>query len=332
MAGTTQVSRALRIVADAGLGHGELTEVPVTGIGSGELLLRASHSSVNYKDALAATGRGKVVRRFPLIGGIDVVGEVVDSADPDYRPGDQVLVTGFGLSEDHDGGYAQWVRVPSTWVVRLPEGLTPWESMALGTGGLTAALAIHRLQSNGLRPGQGPVAVTGATGGVAGLAIGMLARRGYQTVALTRQLDADAYLASIGAASVEQAPAPEASPKPMQSARWAGAVDSVGGQTLAWLIRTMQRGGSIAAFGNAGGHELPTSVLPFILRAVNLLGINTGYFDDALRQQLWARMATDLRPDHLDRMTSTIGLDELPQAFNALLNGTVRGRLVVDLG
>jgi len=141
MAGTTQVSRARRIVADAGLGHGELTEVPVTGIGSGELLLRASHSSVNYKDALAATGQGKVVRRFPLIGGIDVVGEVVDSADPDYRPGDQVLVTGFGLSEDHDGGYAQWVRVPSTWVVRLPEGLTPWESMALGTGGLTAALA-----------------------------------------------------------------------------------------------------------------------------------------------------------------------------------------------
>jgi acrylyl-CoA reductase (NADPH) len=328
----TQVSRALLIVADAGLGHGELTEVPVTGIGSGELLLRASHSSVNYKDALAATGRGKVVRHFPLIGGIDVVGEVVESADPAYLPGEQVLVTGFGLSEEHDGGYAQWVRVPSTWVVRLPEGLTPWESMALGTGGLTAALAIHRLEANGLRPGQGPVAVTGATGGVASLAIGMLARLGYEPVALTRQLDADMYLRSIGVGSVEQVPTPDASPRPLESARWAGAVDSVGGETLAWLIRTMQRGGSIAAFGNAGGHELPTSVLPFILRAVNLLGINSGYFDDALRQQLWARMATDLRPDHLDRMTSTIGFDELPQAFNALLSGTVRGRLVVDLG
>jgi len=331
-AGTMQVSRALRIVADAELGHGELSEVPVTEIGSGELLLRASHSSVNYKDALAATGRGKVVRRFPLIGGIDVVGEVVESADPAYLPGDQVLVTGFGLGEEHDGGYAQWVRVPSAWVVRLPKGLTPWESMALGTGGLTAALAIHRLEANGLRPHQGPVAVTGATGGVAGLAIGMLARLGYEPVALTRQLDAEAYLRSIGAASVEQVPMSGASPKPMESALWTGALDSVGGETLAWLIRTMQRGGSIAAFGNAGGHELPASVLPFILRSVNLLGINTGYFDDALRHQLWARMATDLRPDHLDRMTSTIGFDELPQAFNALLNGTVRGRLVVNLG
>jgi len=331
MAGITQVSRALRIVADAGLGHGELTEVPVTEIGSGELLLRASHSSVNYKDALAATGRGKVVRRFPLIGGIDVVGQVVESADPAYLPGDQVVVTGFGLSEEHDGGYAQWVRVPSAWAVRLPEGLTPWESMALGTGGLTAALAIHRLEANGLRPSQGQVAVTGATGGVAGLAIGMLARLGYEPVALTRQLDAEAYLRSIGVVSVEQVPAPDASHKPLDSARWAGAVDSVGGETLAWLIRTMRGGGSIAAFGNAGGHELATSVLPFILRAVNLLGINTGYFDDALRQQLWARMATDLRPDYLDRMTSTIGFDELPKAFNALLDGTVRGRLVVDL-
>jgi len=328
----TEVSRALLIVADAGFGHGELTEVPVTEIGSGELLLRASYSSVNYKDALAATGRGKVARHFPLIGGIDVVGAVIESADPAYLPGDQVLVTGFGLSEEHDGGYAQWVRVPSAWVVRLPEGLTPWDSMALGTGGLTAALAIHRLEANGLRPGQGPVAVTGATGGVAGLAIGMLARRGYEPVALTRQLDADTYLRSIGAGSVEQVPTPCGPAKPLEGARWAGALDSVGGQTLAWLIRTMQRGGSIAAFGNASGHELPTSVLPFILRAVNLLGINTGYFDDALRHQLWARIATDLRPDHLDRMTSTIGLDGLPQAFNALLNGTVRGRLVVDLG
>jgi acrylyl-CoA reductase (NADPH) len=331
-AGTLQVCRALRIVADTGLGHGELTEVPVNEIGSGELLLRASYSSVNHKDALAATGRGKVVRRFPLIGGIDVVGGVVESADPTYLLGDQVRVTGFGLSEEHDGGYAQWVRVPSAWVVRLPEGLTPWESMALGTGGLTAALAIHRLEANGLSPDHGPVAVTGATGGVAGLAIGMLARLGYEPVALTRQLDADVYLRSIGAASVEQVPTSGAQPKPLESAPLGRGCRLRGGETLAWLIRTMQRGGSIAAFGNAGGHELPTSVMSFILRAVNLLGINTGYFDDDLRQRLWARMATDLRPDHLDRMTSTIGFDELPQAFNALLNGSVRGRLVVNLG
>jgi acrylyl-CoA reductase (NADPH) len=274
-AAVMQVSRALLIVADGGLGHGVLTEVPVAGIGSGELLLRASHSSVNYKDALAATGRGKVVRCFPLIGGIDVVGEVIESADPAYLPGDQVLVTGFGLSEDHDGGYAQWVRVPSAWVVRLPEGLTAWESMALGTGGLTAALAIHRLEANGLRPGQGPVAVTGATGGVAGLAIGMLARLGYEAVALTRQVDAEGYLQSIGATSVEQVPASGVSRKPLESARWAAAVDSVGGETLGWLIR---------------------------------------------------------RPDQLDRMTRTISFDELPHAFNTLLDGTVRGRLVVDLG
>ncbi|MHB8334970.1 MAG: acrylyl-CoA reductase family protein [Acidimicrobiales bacterium] len=327
----TPVSRVLRIVADGALGHGEFAEVPIDTIGSGELLLRASHSSVNYKDALAATGRAKVVRRFPLIGGVDVVGRVVESADPHFRPGDQVVVTGFGLSEDHDGGYAQWVRVPAAWAVRLPEGLTPWESMALGTGGLTAALAIHRLEVNALSPGQGPVAVTGATGGVASLAIAMLARLGYETVALTRQLDAEVYLRSIGADSVEQVPVPESSPKALAGARWAGAVDSVGGETLAWLIRTTQRGGSIAAFGNAGGQELPTSVLPFILRAVNLLGINTGYFDDALRQRLWVRMATDLRPERLDLITRTVGFDELPQAFTALLDGAVRGRLVVEI-
>ena len=330
-AGATPVSRVFRIVADAELGHGEFGEVPVGAIGSGELLLRASHSSVNYKDALAATGRAQVVRRFPLIGGIDVVGSVVESTDPRFQPGDQVVVTGFGLSEDHDGGYAQWVRVPAEWAVRLPEGLSPWESMALGTGGLTAALALHRLEANGVTPGQGPVAVTGATGGVGGLAIGMLARLGYETVALTRQRDADAYLRSIGADAVERVPTFESSPKPLASARWAGAVDSVGGETLAWLIRTTMRGGSVAAFGNAGGLDLPTSVLPFILRAVNLLGINTGYFDDTLRHRLWTRMATDLRPAHLERVARTIGFDELPRAFAALLEGTVRGRLVVDL-
>ena len=239
MAGTTQVSRALRIVADAGLGHGELTEVPVTGIGSGELLLRASHSSVNYKDALAATGQGKVVRRFPLIGGIDVVGQVVESADPAYLPGDQVLVTGFGLSEDHDGGYAQWVRVPSAWVVRLPEGLSPWESMALGTGGSDRGARHPPTRGQRTEPPPGPGGRDQGdrrhcqSGDWHALSPGI--RAGCPDQATRRR-----GVPAIDRGGVRRAGA-DALAKPLESARWAGAADSVGGETLAWLIRTMQR-------------------------------------------------------------------------------------------
>jgi putative YhdH/YhfP family quinone oxidoreductase len=326
-----ETSLAYQIRSEGDRVWGEWTHIPIADVGAGELLIRTSFSSVNYKDALAATGAGKVVRTFPLIGGIDVVGEVAQSTDGRFQEGDQVVVTGFALSEEHDGGYAQWVRVPSDWAVPLPDGMTAWESMALGTAGITAALAIHRLEHNGLRPGQGPVAVTGASGGTGSLAVNMLAGRGYHVTAVTGKNDTHDYLRRLGADQVIARPATSETARPLDSARWAGAVDAVGGDLLSWLIRTTKRHGSIATFGNAGGHQLATSVLPFILRGINLLGVNTGYFSHELRRQLWQRMNDDLRPQHLADIARTIDFCELPQAFEWFLAGGIQGRIVVQV-
>jgi acrylyl-CoA reductase (NADPH) len=323
--------RAYRIFEEGGRSSGRLTEVTPDELGGGGLLIRASYSSVNYKDALAATGTGKVVRRFPLVGGIDVAGVVDASADERFAEGDKVLVTGYGLSEDHDGGYAECVRVPGDWAVPIPEGMDEWEAMALGTAGLTAALAIHKLELNGLHPEGGPVAVTGATGGVGSLAVDMLSGRGYRVTAITGKTEAHSYLERLGVASVLPRDTIRSQKRPLEKALWAGAVDSVGGETLAWLTRTTMRHGSIAAYGNAGGAELHTTVMPFILRGVSLLGINSGYFLGDLRHRLWERMAGDLRPLHLQDIAHTIDFDELPGAFDQLLAGGVRGRLVVRI-
>jgi putative YhdH/YhfP family quinone oxidoreductase len=300
-------------------------------LGSGELLIRATYLSVNYKDALAATGAGKVVRRFPLVGGIDVAGVVSQTSDERFAEGDRVLVTGFGLSEDHDGGYAEWVRVPADWAVPIPPDLTDWEAMALGTAGLTAALAIHKLELNGLHPDGGPVAVTGATGGVGSLAVDMLSGLGYSVTAITGKEDAHGYLELLGAASVMPRGSLESTGRPLEKARWAAAVDSVGGETLSWLTRTIMRHGSIATYGNAGGAELHTTVMPFILRGINLLGINSGFFVGDLRRQLWQRMTRDLRPRHLPTIAQTIPFDDLPRAFDQFLSGSARGRIVVRI-
>ncbi|MDQ8705663.1 oxidoreductase [Streptomyces sp. LHD-70] len=325
-------SLAYQIRSDGQRVWGDWAHVPVADVGSGELLIRTSYSSVNFKDALAATGSGKVVRTFPLIGGIDVAGEVAESTDTRFREGDQVVVTGFALGEGHDGGYSQWVRVPADWAVPLPDGMTAWESMALGTAGITAALAIHELEHNGLRPDRGPVAVTGASGGVGSLAVSMLAGRGYDVTAVTGKSDAHDDLRHLGASDVVARPTAREGVPPLESGRWAGAVDSVGGDLLAWLIRTTQRQGSIASFGNTGGHQLDTSVLPFVLRGINLLGINSGYFSHELRQRLWQRMNDDLRPRHLDEIARTIDFRELPQVFPQFLAGRMRGRIVVRVG
>ncbi|MEW6638018.1 MAG: oxidoreductase [Actinomycetota bacterium] len=323
--------RAYRIFEEDGRSAGRLTEVAADELGSGGLLIRAAYSSVNYKDALAATGAGKVVRRFPLVGGIDVAGVVDESSDGRFREGDRVLVTGYGMSEDHDGGYSEWVRVPADWAVQIPPGLDEWEAMALGTAGLTAALAIHKLELNGLRPENGPVAVTGATGGVGSLATDMLAGLGYEVTAITGKRQEHGYLRRLGAASVLSRDSIRSEGRPLEKALWAGAVDSVGGEMLSWLTRTTMRHGSIAAFGNAGGAELHTTVMPFILRGVNLLGVNSGYFPTDLRRRLWERLAGDLRPRHLREITRTIDLDDLPDAFDRLLAGAVRGRIVVRI-
>ena len=301
-------------------------------LGPGEVVVRGHYSSINYKDALAATGKGRILRRFPLVGGIDVAGEVVSSEDPRYQPGDRVVVTGCGLSEEHDGGYAEYARVRGDWVIPIPPGLDPRAAMQLGTAGFTAGLAIHRLEHNGLAPDQGPVIVTGATGGVGGLAVDMLAGRGYQVTALTGKAEAADYLRELGAAEVLVRGEFEMGTRPLEKATWAGAVDNLGGETLAWLTRTMDWWGSIASIGLAQSHELHTTVMPFILRGANLLGVNSVATPRALRLEVWDRLATSLKPRHLDTIShNTVSLTELPGVFAEYIDGTVRGRTIVDL-
>ncbi|SIQ91746.1 alcohol dehydrogenase [Aromatoleum tolulyticum] len=300
---------------------------------AGEVLIRVHYSSINYKDALAATGAGKIIRRFPCVGGIDMSGEVVESADARFKPGDKVIATSFDIGVAHHGGYAEYARVPAGWVVPLPRGLDLFESMALGTAGFTAALGIVRMEDNGLAPANGPVIVTGATGGVGGLAIDMLARLGYHVVALTgKEVESD-YLKMLGAAEVKLRSTIDLDKvRPLEGAQWAGAVDNVGGQILHWVLATMKQAGTVASIGNAASFNLNTTVFPFILRGVSLLGIDSGYIGFPIRQRVWDRLATDLKPRHLAAVTRTIALDELPDAFDAYIKGAIKGRTVVRIG
>lgn len=302
-------------------------------LAAGEVVIRVLYSDINYKDALAASGAGKILRRYPLVGGIDLAGVVESSSDPRCKPGDHVLVTGCGLSEVHDGGYAQYARVKGEWVIPMPEGLGAFRAMALGTAGFTAALAIHKMEHNGLAPSRGPVAVTGATGGVGSLAIDMLAGRGYEVIAITGKADSVDYLRSLGASQVLLRPQLELGERPLESARFAGAIDNVGGKMLGWLTRSVDNWGTIASVGLAGGAELHTTVMPFILRGIHLIGINSSATLREMRLIVWQRIASDLRPRHLDRIvTQTIEFDALPGAFAAYLAGTVTGRTVVKIG
>jgi acrylyl-CoA reductase (NADPH) len=301
-------------------------------LGPGEVVVRVRYSDINYKDALAATGTGRILRRYPLVGGIDLAGEVESSADPRYAPGQPVLVTGCGLSETHDGGYAEYARLKGDWVIPLPPGMSTLEAMKLGTAGFTAALAIHQMEHNGQSPAQGPVVVTGATGGVGSLAIDMLAGRGYEVVAVSGKAEADDYLRGIGAARILRRQHIDLGSKPMEKALWAGAIDNVGGELLTWLTRTVDQWGNIASVGLAGGHELNTTVMPFILRGVNLLGINSVLTPRETRLAVWNRIAGDLRPSRLDRICSRIvALDDLPAQFEDFIKGRVTGRTVVKI-
>jgi NADPH2:quinone reductase len=298
----------------------------------GDVVVRVSCSDINYKDALAATGRGRILRRYPLVGGIDFAGEVVSSVDARFAPGQKVLVTGCGLSETHDGGYAEFARVQGDWVIPVPAGLTELDAMKLGTAGFTAALAIHQMERNGQAPANGPVVVTGATGGVGSLAINMLAGRGYEVVAVSGKKEAEPYLREIGAARVLVRQEIDLGSKPMEKAAWAGAIDNLGGPVLAWLTRTVDQWGNIASVGLAGGHELATTVMPFILRGVNLLGINSVLTPREVRLEVWRRLAADLRPAKLDRIcTRAVGFDELPLQFDDFIQGRVTGRTVVRI-
>jgi NADPH2:quinone reductase len=311
--------------------RGSIVDASLDELTPGDVVIKAEYSSVNYKDALAATGTGKILRRFPLIGGIDVAGTVASSTDSRWREGDRVLVTGYDLGVSQDGGYAGYVRVPADWVVHVPDGLTSRDAMVLGTAGFTAGLAIVRLERNGLAPGQGTVAVTGATGGVGSVAIAALSRLGYDVTAITGKDDAHDYVRSLGARDVVSRTTLAMGTRPLETARWAGAVDAVGGDLLAWLTRTTNHWGGIASTGLTGGVELRTTVMPFILRGVALLGIDSALCPMEIRVEVWRRLATDMKPPQLASIGREIGLDGLPEAFETLINGNARGRFVVAL-
>ena len=315
-----KVSSAFATLEEAGLDPGAVT-------------IRVAYSSVNYKDALAATGAGKIIRRFPCIGGIDLSGTVIESTDSRFAAGDPVIATSFDIGVAHHGGYSEIARVPGDWVVPLPAGLSLFDAMALGTAGFTAALAVVRMEENRLAPENGPVIVTGATGGVGSLAVDILAKRGYHVVALTgKESEAD-YLRGLGAAEVMPRSSLDlAKIRPLDKARWAGAVDNLGGDVLAWIASTMAQGGTIASIGLAASMSLNTTVAPFILRGVSLLGIDSGYIREPYRSGVWQRLASDMRPPYLSRMSRRIGFADLPAAFNEYIAGRAKGRGVVEIG
>jgi acrylyl-CoA reductase (NADPH) len=298
----------------------------------GEVLIAVSHSSINYKDALAATGAGRIIRRFPCIGGIDLAGRVLASTDQRFAAGDEVIATSYDIGVAHHGGYAERARVPADWVVKRPDGLSLAESMALGTAGFTAALAVVRMEHDGLKPENGPVIVSGATGGVGSIAIEILAGLGYRVVALTGKEAETEYLKGLGASEVMLRQSLDlAKIKPLGKETWAGAVDNLGGDVLSWMASTMQVGGALASIGLAASMTFNTTVAPFILRGVSLLGIDSVNCPMPQRSEVWRRLAGNMKPRHLDAMTRHISFDHLPSAFDDYIAGRVRGRVVVDI-
>jgi acrylyl-CoA reductase (NADPH) len=307
-------------------------DMAVDDLHEGSVVIRVAYSSVNYKDALAATGAGRVIRRFPCIGGIDLSGTVVESGDGRFKKGDAVIATSYDIGVSHDGGFAEYARVPADWIVPMPRGMTLFESMALGTAGYTAALGVVRMEQNGLKPASGPVVVTGATGGVGSIAIDILSRLGYAVTALTGKESETAYLKSLGAKEVMLRSSIDFSKiKPMDKTLWAGAVDNLGGEPLSWLMSTMQQGGTIASIGNAASFNFSATVFPLILRGVSLLGIDSGYTPMPLRSEVWRRLATDMKPAHLKDLTLTIPFDQIGGTFDKLIKGQMRGRYVIDM-
>jgi acrylyl-CoA reductase (NADPH) len=330
---TVKSFRAFRIHEEDRKIAARFEELTLDDLSPGDVVVRVTYSGINYKDALAATGTARILRRYPLVGGIDFAGVVESSADARFHAGDAVLVTGCALSETHDGGYAEYARVPADWAIPMPQGLDARSAMALGTAGFTAALAVHLMERNDQAPGGGAIAVTGATGGVGSIAIDMLAARGYEVVAISGKASAAEYLKSLGAARVLLRDEIDYGTKPLEATQFGGAIDNVGGKTLAWLTRTVGYRGNIASIGLAGGAQLETTVMPFILRGVNLLGINSSATPRALRLAVWQRIATDLAPRHLARIvTRTVDFADLPSAFAALIDGHNLGRTLVKIG
>ena len=322
--------KALRVHAADGGVEPRLESLTIDDLSEGDVVIRSDWSCINYKDALAVTGAGKIMRSFPLVAGIDVAGTVVQSASPDVEAGDEVVVTSAGLGETRDGGFAEYVRVPAEHVIPLAQGFSTRDAMALGTAGFTAALAVHRMEQNGQASSNGPVAVNGATGGVGSVAIDLLAGRGYEVHAISSKSTAHDYLRGLGAAEVHLAGELEMGGRPLEKAVWAGAVDNLGGDMLSWFTRTTHYAGNVASIGLAASHKLETTVMPFILRGVNLLGINAVDTPRSLRLEVWQRLATDLRPRHLDSIvTGEIGLDDVTGCVQNWVDGNVTGRKLI---
>jgi acrylyl-CoA reductase (NADPH) len=308
-------------------------EISIGELPAGDVLVKVAYSSLNYKDGLAVTGRGKVIRQFPMVPGIDLAGVVEQSSSSAFQPGDAVVATGWGLGEQHWGGYAQYARVNAGWLVPLPAGFSLEQSMAIGTAGFTAMLCVMALEEHGLTPAASkPVVVSGAAGGVGSVAVALLASRGYKVTAITGRKEAHDYLRSLGAAEIlDRTEVATGSTRPLEKERWSGAVDTVGGEMLAGILRTLSYGASAAACGLAGRGNLPTSVFPFILRNVSLLGVDSVMCPAERRRAAWARLAAELQPGKLDSMTQVVPLGDIPAWSVRILDGQVRGRVVVDV-
>ena len=308
-----------------------IEHVNIDALPDGDVLVAVAYSSLNYKDGLAITGKGKIVRRFPMVPGVDLAGTVDASDSAEFKAGERVVATGWGIGEGHWGGYAQKARLKSKWLTRLPTNLSLEQAMAIGTAGLTAMLCVIALEEHGLKPGADPVLVTGAAGGVGSVAVAVLAKLGYPVTASTGRAETHDYLRSLGAKEIIDRATLARTPKPLESETWAGAIDTVGGQTLATVLAQMRYGSAVAACGLAGGADLPTAVFPFILRGVALLGVDSVMCPAARRQAAWDRLGTDLPLGKLAAMTSIVKLSEVPALADSILKGQVRGRVVVDV-
>ena len=309
-----------------------IVDMPIDQLGDGDVLIQVEFSGINFKDGLASTEAGRIARIDPLIGGVDLAGKIVESSNPNFKVGDNVIAHGYDIGVAHHGGFSQYARVQSAWLVPMPNGLDSRTAMMIGTAGYTAALSVDALEKAGLKPGSGPVLVTGATGGVGSVAVGMLALRGYEVVASTGKPETAEWLKQIGASEIiDRAETSAESAKPLERERWAGAIDCVGGATLAYILRTLKYGCSVAASGLTGGTNLPTSVLPFILRGVNLLGIDSVQTPLEPRKAMWQRIATDLKPSWLETQSvEIIGLTDLSAQLDKILAGNMRGRVLVN--
>ena len=309
-----------------------LQSISMEDINPGEVTLKTEYSSINYKDALAATGKGKILRTFPLIGGVDVAGEVVESDDPRFSPGDKVIAACSGLSETNDGGYTEYARISSEAAIELPKQMDTRTAMAIGTAGFAAGLAIFKMKLNKQTPEMGPIVVTGATGGVGSIAIDMLSSSGFETTAITRKKTHDEYLESIGTTNIVCLEEMEVGERPLEKAQFGGGIDNVGGDLLSWVLRSTAPEGNVASIGLAADFKLPTNVMPFILRGVNLLGVNSTTLPNAIKQEVWDDIASNMSPQKIDQIvTKEVTLEELPDQFQAFIEGSIVGRVLVKV-